>query len=307
MKIYLSNLNESWVVDRFREDWYKYNQSISTEKISKADIVWIISPWTWKKINKKYLKSKKVLCSIYHIDFEKFSDSDKDEFYQRDQFVDEYHVISLKTQQQLRQLTDKKITSIPFWIDQNLFFEIKNKEALREKYGFKKNDFIIGSFQRDTEGSDLSSPKLIKGPDIFLEITKKLLKSNKDIKILLTGKRRQFLINNFKQYSVPYKYFEMVDIEVINELYNILDLYIVTSRTEGGPQAILECAITKTPIISTDVGVASEILHEDSIFKVDSFHDAKANTIYAFKQVQEFKIPIGMKKHLSLLTRIYEN
>jgi glycosyltransferase involved in cell wall biosynthesis len=307
MKIYLSNLNESWVVDRFREDWYKNNQSISTEKISKADIVWIISPWTWKKINKKYLKNKKVLCSIYHIDFEKFNDIDKDEFYQRDQFVDEYHVISLKTKQQLRQLTSKKITSIPFWIDQNLFFEIKNKAALREKYGFKKNDFIIGSFQRDTEGSDLSSPKLIKGPDIFLEITKDLVKSNKEIKILLTGKRRQFLINNFRKYSVPYKYYEMVDIEIINELYNILDLYIVTSRIEGGPQAILECAITKTPILSTDVGVASEILHEDSIFKVDSFDDAKTNIMYAFKQVQEFKIPIGMKKHLALLKSIYEN
>ena len=50
----------------------------------------------------------------------------ENEFYERDQYVDEYHVISLKTMQQLRQLTDKKITSIPFWIDQTLFFERKN-------------------------------------------------------------------------------------------------------------------------------------------------------------------------------------
>ena len=46
---------------------------------------------------------------------------------------------------------------------------------------------------------------------------------------------------------------------MLNELYNILDLYLVTSRIEGGPQAILECAIIKTPIMSTDVGVASGI------------------------------------------------
>ena len=45
----------------------------------------------------------------------------------------------------------------------------------------------------------------------------------------------------------------------LNKLYNILDLYIVSSRIEGGPQAILESSITKTPILSTDVGVASEI------------------------------------------------
>ena len=38
----------------------------------------------------------------------------------------------------------------------------------------------------------------------------------------------------------------MLTVEQINELYNILDLYIVASRVEGGPQAILECGITKT-------------------------------------------------------------
>ena len=59
----------------------------------------------------------------------------------------------------------------------------------------------------------------------------------------------------------------MVKPNEINELYNILNLYIVSSRIEGGPQAILECAITKTPIISTDVGLASEVLHETSIYK----------------------------------------
>ena len=33
---------------------------------------------------------------------------------------------------------------------------------------------LVGSFQRDTEGSDLISPKLIKGPDIFIEIVKNM-------------------------------------------------------------------------------------------------------------------------------------
>ena len=67
----------------------------------------------------------------------------------------------------------------------------------------------------------------------------------------------------------------MVDLKVLNELYNILDLYIVTSRVEGGPQAILECAVSKTPIVSTDVGVASEILDSKSIFKPKEFSKAQ--------------------------------
>ena len=58
----------------------------------------------------------------------------------------------------------------------------------------------------------------------------------------------------------------MVDFAVLNELYNLLNLYIVSSRIEGGPQAIVECGLSKTPIISTDVGLAGEILSESSLY-----------------------------------------
>ena len=77
----------------------------------------------------------------------------------------------------------------------------------------------------------------------------------------MTGKRRNYVITELKKRNIDFKYFEMVDFSKINELYNLLDLYIVSSRFEGGPQSILECAATKTPIISTDVGIAKEILN----------------------------------------------
>ena len=140
MKIYLSDINESWIVDRVRNDWYEHNMQISTKQIKDSDIIWIISPWIWRKLPKRHLKKKKVICSIYHIDFEKFDKNDEKDFYERDQFVDFYHVISKKTYDQLRKLTDKKITSIPFWVDQSLWFEINNKHELREKYGLNKSD-----------------------------------------------------------------------------------------------------------------------------------------------------------------------
>ena len=72
MKIYLSKINESWIVDRVREEWYLHNKNLSTEKIKEAEILWIIAPWVWKKIPVRHLKRKKVVCSYYHFDFEKF-------------------------------------------------------------------------------------------------------------------------------------------------------------------------------------------------------------------------------------------
>ena len=72
----------------------------------------------------KYLEEKKVVCSIYHIDENKFNQEDLEDFKERDRYVSEYHVISKKTIPQLKKMTNKKITYIPFWVNQNKWFEI---------------------------------------------------------------------------------------------------------------------------------------------------------------------------------------
>ena len=306
MKIYTNKINESWIIDRVIDEWKSNNDEITSKSIEDADIVWIISNWTWKKIRIKYLKEKKVVASIYHIDFDNFNKKDEKNFYKMDQYVDLYHVISLKTKEQLKRLTNKKIISIPFWVNQKNLFYIENKSSLRKKYGFSEDDYIIGSFQRDTEGSDLVSPKLIKGPDIFIDLVNSL-NNNQNIRILLTGTRRQYVINKLKELGINYKYFEMVQIDQLNEFYNILDLYLVSSRLEGGPQAVLECAVTKTPIISTDVGVASEILHPNSIYSLETFENAKPMVEYAYENSKKYTLPDGMKNFIDMFIDIYES
>jgi len=306
MKIYLSKINESWIVDRLRTEWYQFNPSISTESIRSADIIWVIAPWMWKKIPKRHLKNKKVICTYYHIDFNKFGEYERNNFFELDQYVDEYHAASSKTKEQLAKLTNKKINTIPTWVNQKIWFEIKDKTEIRKNFNFEPNEFLVGSFQRDTEGHDLISPKLIKGPDIFVNLISFLYENNKNLKVVLSGTRRNYVIRKLNEMSIPFVYFEMASLETMNKLYNILDLYLVTSRVEGGPQAIMECALTKTPILSTNVGIASEILHKNSIFKVSEFKEAKVNTEYSFQRVQNYIIPNGFENFIKLLKRIYE-
>tara|TARA_B000000565_G_scaffold252900_1_gene228694 strand:+ start:207 stop:1124 length:918 start_codon:yes stop_codon:yes gene_type:complete len=296
MKIYISKVNESWVVDRFRKEWYKYNSDISTKFIKRSSNLWIIAPRLWEKMPIKFLEEKNVVCTIHHIDFEKFDKKEEENFYKLEKFVDKFHAISNKTFDQLNKLTDKEIHTIPFWINQNIWFSIDDKSALRDKFGFSQNDFLVGSFQRDTEGYDLKSPKLIKGPDIFLDLIKKMNENKENLVVVLTGKRRQYLIDNFEKFGIKYKYFEMKNFKSVNQLYNILDLYIVSSRIEGGPQAIVECGLTKTPILSTDVGIASNFLDPKSIYSVNNFFNAETNVDYAYKKSKEITIPNGMNK-----------
>ena len=124
MKIYINKLKENWVVDNVISEWKKFNEIITTDNIKQADIIWLIAPWTWKKEQKKRLKTKKVICTIHHIDFEKFDDKEKTDFYKRDGYVDVYHTVSYKTKEQLETLTNKNIFVIPFWLNQDNFYEI---------------------------------------------------------------------------------------------------------------------------------------------------------------------------------------
>jgi len=304
MKIYLNSPKESWVVDRFINEWKLSNPNLTTKFISRSDIVWVISPWTWKSLSKRYLNSKKVICTIHHIDKIKF---DADDFLELDKYVDKYHIISTKTAGTLAEITEKPFFYAPFWIDEKKFYTIDNKEEVRKKYNFLDEQYLVGSFQRDTEGHDNLSPKLEKGPDNFIKIVQNFNSTIENLHVVLTGKRRDFVINKLQELDISYSYFPMIDTVALNELYNCLNLYIVSSRVEGGPQSIVECAITKTPIISTDVGIASEILANESIFKMENFSNAIPNIDIPYQNVIKYKIPMGFEVFINEFKALYEN
>jgi len=300
LKIYINKANESWVVDRFRKEFISHNPQITTKLPNRSNVVWIISPWTWGKLSIKTLNNSKVICTIHHLENKDIEGNNLEDFLERDKYVDKYHVISKKTIDNLIKITNKEIVYEPFWINQNIFYEIDKKDQLRKKYNINDEDFVIGSFQRDSEGHDSSLPKLIKGPDRLIEIISFFKQNKKNLRVILSGYRRDYIVNELNKENISFDYFENTDLKQLNELYNILDLYIVSSRIEGGPQAILESAITKTPIISTNVGIADEILSQESIFDMGNYHLSTPNVNFAFKNAQKFNMQNQYKKFIKM-------
>ena len=309
MKIYTTKIKESWIIDRIKNEWIKNNPKINTNYISKADIIWVIAPWA---IDYNFLTKnefKKIIYSIYHIEDTSKNSTEIKNIKDVDKFVNAYHVISLKTKAKLSKITHKPIYFAPLWVNQKIWFPIEDKINLRKKYNFKQADFLVGSFQRDTEGSDLISPKLVKGPDIFINILKNYL-NKPNLKVVLTGKRRQYVINELKNANIQFTYYEMINFKQMNELYNILDLYLVSSRLEGGPQALVECGLIKTPIISTNVGIADLLLHRDSIYdytNLESFKKCRPEIEYAYNNAKLLTIPYGMKAYMEMFMEVYES
>tara|TARA_B100001029_G_scaffold179161_1_gene187746 strand:+ start:588 stop:1688 length:1101 start_codon:yes stop_codon:yes gene_type:complete len=159
-----------------------------------------------------------------------------------------------------------KVFYIPISIDLNLF-PLRNeleKNNIRKELGIPNDDIVIGSFQKDSNGwGEGNVPKLIKGPDIFVETIKNLSKTNKKIHILLSGPARGYIKKELSKINVNYNHIYLDNYRNISKLYKALDIYLVTSRDEGGPRAILESMATGVPIISTKVGQAADLIKDD--------------------------------------------
>ena len=289
MKTFIVVAKENWICDRLAAEWEESHPRVTN--YNDADLIWILSPASWRNIPNSVLQQKKVVVTIHHITPQKFTKESLREFLIRDKIVDFYHVTCDQTENFLKKITKKTIFKQPFWVNSENWFSLDKKKT-REKYNFSNNCFLVGSFQRDTEGHDLKSPKLEKGPDLFCDMVEKLNEREENLEVVLAGWRRQYVISRLQKAGIKYYYYERPELKVVNELYNCLDLYIVSARTEGGPQAIVECAANKTPIISTDVGIASVVLAPESIY--DPHHSIGIpNVDLANKNVQKYLIPHG--------------
>lgn len=165
----------------------------------------------------------------------------------------------------LRQIgiPEEKIVIIPLGVDLNIFAGpgINNKPALRKKIGIEEDAICVGSFQKDGIGwGDGNDPKLVKGPDVFLEVIDGLSRKIENLFVVLTGPARGYVKNGLKKIGVPYQHNYLADARELTEYYHCLDLYLVTSRCEGGPLSLFESWASGVPVVSTRVGMPADLI-----------------------------------------------
>jgi glycosyltransferase involved in cell wall biosynthesis len=157
---------------------------------------------------------------------------------------------------------DRKVRTIPLGVDTQHFKPSSRaeREATRESLEIPSDALCIGSFQKDGVGwGDGMQPKRVKGPDVFLE-TIGMLRDRFPIHVLLTGPARGYLKDGLGKLGVPFSHVYLKDFTEIPAYYGALDLYLVTSRDEGGPKGVLESMATGTPLVTTRVGMAPDIV-----------------------------------------------
>ena len=309
MNIFCHIPREDWICDRIGLEYKSHSShTISSDSLnSNTDVIWLLAAWCWNQVPQNSLLAKKVVCTIHHEVPEKFNENRLKNFLMRDQLVDMYHVPCQRTHDFIKNITNKPIRILSYWVNPDIW-KFRNLSEMKKKYGISEDEFVIGSFQRDTEGNDLKSPKLEKGPDRFCHFVEKLRDGGKNVHVLLNGWRRQYVINRLRSSNIKYTYIELPPIETVSEMYSACNLYVVGSRCEGGPQSILECAISKIPIVSTDVGIASNILPDSCIIDMDNdfipYTPTSCDVEYCFNQVQNYLLPDYYKKYDELFEQV---
>tara|TARA_Y100001963_G_C6732446_1_gene424588 strand:- start:93 stop:1016 length:924 start_codon:yes stop_codon:yes gene_type:complete len=297
---------EGWVVDRIAHEFKSYSSHNVSFNNVNAQVVWLMSPWVWQSIPREILKNKKVICTIHHEVPDKFDENKLKNFRERDKYVDNYHVPCQKTKDFIKNFTDKPINIIGYWYNQDTW-KAMDKNLLRQKYKecFSPTNFVIGSFQRDSEGANPNNPKLEKGPDLFFDYVSNF--KHDAIHILLAGWRRTYLINKLKEANIPYTYFELVQTDKLNELYSVCDLYAVMSRQEGGPQALFEAPACGTSIVSTDVGMAKDVLPHECIIDFNDIKKSKTPKSITIDDIKDKMKKFEIKNHIRYYDEFLSN
>ncbi|MBL8764855.1 MAG: glycosyltransferase family 4 protein [Phycisphaerae bacterium] len=155
--------------------------------------------------------------------------------------------------------------------------------ALRER--IPCGAYVVASFHRDTAAAGLGaaggskpSAKLIKGPDVLVEILARARELGAPVFALLAGPRRHWIREALRRREVPFAFVgelragDDLDVNVlprrrIGTLYRAAHAHVCTSRSEGGPRAILEAAAAGLSQLSTPVGLAPDVLRPECVFR----------------------------------------
>lgn len=156
----------------------------------------------------------------------------------------------------------EKIERIPIGVNTALFRPPARAErsTARAEHGISPEAVVIGSFQKDGVGwGDGMEPKLIKGPDVFLQVIGDL-KRDLPVHVFLTGPARGYVKKGLEDLGVPFTHVYADSHADLTRCYHALDLYLVTSREEGGPMGLMESMASGVPIVSSKVGMAPDLI-----------------------------------------------
>ena len=173
-----------------------------------------------------------------------------------------------------RGIQEDKIKTITNAIDFSAYSKGSGRAAFRERAGIGNGDIVIGTVGR------LSREKALGD---FLEMARILSDKREDLRFVIVGdgpekseilRLRDHLGLDGKVKILGYE-------PEVGAVYEGIDVFVLTSRSEGLPISLLESAYFQKPFVATAVGGIPEVFGEVGILVPPGDIDAMAGKILA--------------------------
>ncbi len=298
--IYIIGDNASWVIDeeakKFKELLNGMGLSANIKKRMYFNLPQIVYYTSQFSLNDEtiYKSKNKIIVDYFH------GHPDKGENFRKCfESLKKHHKeiskvrVSNKEMEELIKtsgIDSSKVARIPISIDIETFKPQtpEKRQEIRKTLGIPENAVVIGSFQKDGVGwNEGLEPKLIKGPDVFLKVIEKLKSEIPNIHVLLSGPARGFVKAGLTTLGIPFTHRYYSDYKKIADLYDALDLYIISSREEGGPKALLESMAKGVPVVTTAVGQCRDLVINEKNALITSVDDTNQLFNYSIKAIKD--------------------
>ncbi len=194
--------------------------------------------------------------------------------------------------------TQIEITVVPHGVD-NHFFQRRN--VRRQRFGIPPDRFVVGLV--GSKGSDRDNGR--KGIDIFLGVARQAAASLPNIHFLLGGPGWEEELAQLTAAGVSASATGWIRRSDLPFLYSALDVYLLTSRVEGGPCTVFEAMSCGTPVVATRVGAVPELIIDGVngySADVDDI-DTLLTAIITLAQSPEHRIAIANNGHDAITSR----
>lgn len=171
----------------------------------------------------------------------------------------------------LNETTSRKTVVINDSVSVNILGE-SSKIDIRKLYNIPQEKLIVGNIANHTNAKDLFT--LI---DVLVEL-KFSLKQNNIVFVQIGEFSKK--TDKLKKYAVDKKVFKeivfMDKIKNASSLNTQFDCFLLTSQREGGPTSLLEAMLIGIPVVSTKVGVVSDIIIDGENGFIANVKDSKS-------------------------------
>src|SRR6202789_3196972 len=187
-----------------------------------------------------------------------------------------------------RLVRDIPVTVVPHGVDSKFFYR---KEIDPNRFGIPPGRFVLGFV--GSKGSDLDRGR--KGTDVLLDVIRKAAARLPNLHIVLGGPGWEKEIASLTAQGISASATGYIRKSDLPALYSALDVYLQTSRVEGGPCTVFEAMACGTVVVSTRGGAVPELIVDGVNGCSGAVDDAESllSAIVALGQSPEKKVELA--------------